>query len=367
MKELLITNRFVEIKVKKIFILCSVLAVISSAQAGYRMTPREAIYYWASQGHLKNLKALQKSGYSLDMPDSRGYQAICEAVERKNVKAFRTLKKAGAKMNVFCLYNVSQEQRQEFEKSYNALSPVIPVMTEDMLKEDGAEATDAKTVSQDLGVKVSNTDFLDTSNITISQNESSENLHSKDETESIVFKPYISAGLFYGTSKSSLMVSGQQKGKYHVSDKVPGMMLAFGAKIFNFRTELAFQGHAEATDKVIDNAVKNRLQTYAGFINAFYDIPTGIALTPYVGAGIGMAHNKTTLSDNVIKYSNSNWSFAWQLALGLNYPLTENLIADLGYRYTDYGRVNLVNENGIKYKNDDIRMHNIMLGLRYEM
>ena len=106
---------------KKIFLLSLMLGVAPVALADYRMTPREAIYYWASQGHVKNLKALQKSGYSLDMPDAHGKQAVCEAVDKNDVQAFKTLQKAGANMNVFCLYDMPQEKRYEFNQAYYGL------------------------------------------------------------------------------------------------------------------------------------------------------------------------------------------------------------------------------------------------------
>ena len=341
------------------------LGVAPVALADYRMTPREAIYYWASQGNQKNLKALQKSGYSLDMPDARGNQAICEAVEKNDVKAFKTLQKAGANMNVFCLYNVSAEKRYEFNQAYYGLPLVVPAMTKTMLEEEIEPLPKAVETAQTPtppSVEEDSVQF-----ISGSYTEPEQEVAETSEG-SVVFKPYVAANLFYGRSKSKLLAEGDaQKHSYHSSDDVPGMALAFGTKIHDFRAELAIQGHMKASDKIIDGLVKNSTQTYAGFLNLYYNIPTGIALTPYIGAGVGLAHNKATLTDDIVKYSKSDWSFAWQLAAGLNYAITDNWVADLGYRYTDYGKVNIVKENGIKYTTDNIRMHNVTLGLRYEM
>ena len=350
---------------KKVFLLSLMLGVSTVSLADYRMTPREAVYYWASQGHLKNLKALQKSGYSLDMPDAHGKQAICEAVDKNDVKAFKTLQKAGANMNVFCLYNISQEKRYEFNQAYYGLPLVIPAMTENMLEEESISlpppTTEVQPIQQDISVPA-----IDP--VQYTEESYTPSLDTKEkETESLVFKPYIAMNLFYGKEKSKLKISGSQKKSYHMSDSVPGLALAFGTKFSNFRAELSVQGHSKTSDNVIDASVKSKTQIYAGLINAYYDIPTSIALTPYIGAGFGLAHNKSTLTNDVVKYSNSNTSFAWQLAAGLNYALTDKWIADLGYRYTNYGKVNVVNENGVKYKVDDIRIHNITLGLRYEM
>lgn len=350
---------------KKLFLLSLMLGVSTVSLADYRMTPREAVYYWAGQGHLKNLKALQKSGYSLDMPDAHGKQAICEAVDKNDVKAFKTLQKAGANMNVFCLYNVTAEKRYEFNQVYYGVPLVLPVMTESMLEDETTLLPKAVTEIQPAQEKEV-LPAIDSVQYTEESYTPSSDIEEK-AAESLVFKPYVAMNLFYGREKSKLKTSGQQKASYHMSDNVPGLALAFGTKLSNFRAELAVQGHTKASEKVIDGAIKNKTQTYAGFLNAYYDIPTGIALTPYIGAGIGLAHSKSTLTNDVVKYSNSNTSFAWQLAAGLNYALTDNWVADLGYRYTNYGKVNLVNENGVKYKVDDIRIHNVTLGLRYEI
>lgn len=366
---------------KKVLLLSLMLGVAPAALADYRMTPREAVYYWANQGSVKNLKALQKSGYSLDMPDKNGKQAVCEAVDKNDVKAFKTLQKAGANMNVFCLYNMSQEKRYEFNQAYYGLPLVVPAMTESMLTEE--EGTSPKFVP--IVSEIRNTPSQDTLPVSDSvqfKQESYEKPESiteeKDKyvdisaedqttTDSVVFKPYVAANLFYGKGKADLEALGATKNSYRISDETPGLALAFGTKFYDFRAELALQGNTGFDKSVIDGAVKAKVQNYAGFLNLYYDIPTGTALTPYIGGGVGLAHNKATLKDSFVKYHNSNSYFAWQLAAGLNYALTDNLVADLGYRYTDYGKVNVVNENGVKYRVNDIRMHNVTLGLRYEM
>lgn len=359
---------------KKVFLLSLMLGVAPAALADYRMTPREAVYYWASQGHLKNLKALQKSGYSLDMPDIHGRQAVCEAVDKNDVKAFKTLKKAGANMNVFCLYNMSQEKRYEFNQAYYGLPLVVPVMTESMLEEEIAvipTTLQPQPVEYDVVEIQQQEEALPTVEsvqyTSESYEDSSDGVYSSDSTESVVFRPYVAANLFYGREKSELKIDDDTKRSEKMSGSVPGLALAFGTKVSDFRAELAIQGHGGFSEKVMDGEVKSKVQSYAGLLNAYYDIPTGTSLTPYVGAGVGFARNRASLSDNTVKYSGSDWSFAWQLAAGLNYALTDNLVADLGYRYTNYGKVNVVNENGVKYKVDDIKMHNVTLGLRYEL
>ena len=93
--------------------------------------------------------------------------------------------------------------------------------------------------------------------------------------------------------------------------------------------------------------------------NLLYDIPTGSAWTPYIGAGAGVAHlwfkgYGDTQTDSL---------FAYQGIAGLGYNIDQNLTIKMDYRYfatldprfnTDYGVV-----KG-KYQN-----HTLMIGFTY--
>ncbi|MDX1373942.1 MAG: outer membrane beta-barrel protein [Burkholderiales bacterium] len=85
-------------------------------------------------------------------------------------------------------------------------------------------------------------------------------------------------------------------------------------------------------------------------VNGYYDIPFKIAdrVTPYVGLGIGRTKNKV----DDIKYSEpgpppasgkvpggSDTSTAWQVTLGANIRVMRNLVIDIGYRYSDLGKL----------------------------
>lgn len=72
-------------------------------------------------------------------------------------------------------------------------------------------------------------------------------------------------------------------------------------------------------------------------------------LHPFVGAGIGIAWNKTRnfkaiqLSTGIEQASpqsgNVKRNFAWQAMLGVGYNITQHLIADIGYRYVNVGKI----------------------------
>lgn len=120
------------------------------------------------------------------------------------------------------------------------------------------------------------------------------------------------------------------------------------------------------------------------FLNAYWDIDTGTAFTPYVGGGLGMAIIDTKFkaknTDYTIPedYSFSSGSktvtnFAWNVGAGLGYDITESWTVDLGYRFVSLGSVKSKNleadYNGdvyeAKVKTEHLYQHQVALGLRY--
>ena len=129
-------------------------------------------------------------------------------------------------------------------------------------------------------------------------------------------------------------------------------------------------------DSVVDVKTDIRLQT--AMLNAWYDIPTGTAFTPYVGGGLGVAfiRHKSTATENPgaadeerIHASKNFSNFAWSLGGGLAYNINDNWALDLGYRYIDAGdhKMSYQGEGGsyLYSKIDKIESHDIMLGVRY--
>ncbi len=94
-----------------------------------------------------------------------------------------------------------------------------------------------------------------------------------------------------------------------------------------------------------------------GLVNGYVDIGTWYGVTPFVGAGVGVAQNRLSgLTDNGFTYTPSVFtnggaptggyfsdgtktSFAWALMAGLDFNVTENLKLELGYRFLDYGKL----------------------------
>jgi outer membrane autotransporter protein len=115
------------------------------------------------------------------------------------------------------------------------------------------------------------------------------------------------------------------------------------------------------------------------FLNVFFDINTGTQFTPYVGGGLGVAiidtdgnykvtEDGNTLFDN--SASNSETNFAFNLAAGVGYDVSDNFTLDLGYRYADFGEGetgNVIDVSNVSLKGEArIVAHEVLFGLRYE-
>lgn len=96
------------------------------------------------------------------------------------------------------------------------------------------------------------------------------------------------------------------------------------------------------------------------FLNGYYDFRNDSAFTPYVGAGLGLGFidNKIEIETTGpgVNYSNSksklNTVFAWNVGAGVSYAITDNISADLAYRFVGlgYNEVYSANDLGLDTK-----------------
>jgi opacity protein-like surface antigen len=113
--------------------------------------------------------------------------------------------------------------------------------------------------------------------------------------------------------------------------------------------------------------------------NGYYDLGRFDRFTPYVGAGVGVAYNKT---DEVYFTGNpfltnriegdSRWSLAWALMAGVGMQLTDRITLDLGYRYLDMGKAQSGHYDDFtppqwnpRVRIDDLAAHEFKIGLRF--
>ncbi len=81
------------------------------------------------------------------------------------------------------------------------------------------------------------------------------------------------------------------------------------------------------------------------FLNAYWDFHNNTAFTPYIGAGLGLGFIRSkyelTVKANGLEdsesFNDTKTVFAWNVGAGLSWAATENLSADLAYRFVRLG------------------------------
>ncbi len=110
--------------------------------------------------------------------------------------------------------------------------------------------------------------------------------------------------------------------------------------------------------------------------NLYYDFKRGGGFNPYVGAGLGMANNQTSVGGTQTGGSigeASNWGLAGALMAGFTVTLSQNLNFDAGYRFLYLGDTktgDIRNAAGTVVSGpsvDDIHAHEFRFGLRWDV
>lgn len=100
--------------------------------------------------------------------------------------------------------------------------------------------------------------------------------------------------------------------------------------------------------------------------NGYWDIATGGPVTPYLGAGIGVA--QVSMNDvgalGLTLADDDDTVFAYQFATGVVFDLNPMLALDLGYRYFATTDPEFKDSEGFKF-DSEYQSHNLSLGLRY--
>ena len=120
-------------------------------------------------------------------------------------------------------------------------------------------------------------------------------------------------------------------------------------------------------------------------LNGYFDLGTWYGITPFVGAGVGVARNMMAgFSDTSLTtiagvttpsgggYANGDKThFAWALHAGLAYSVTPNLKLETAYRYLNLGEATtgvlncFCGQTFSPIKVKDLDSHDIRIGFRY--
>lgn len=126
-----------------------------------------------------------------------------------------------------------------------------------------------------------------------------------------------------------------------------------------------------------DDPLHTEVTSYTMMVNAYKDLGNWGGITPYLGAGLGLAYNKVddvyfTGNPALVNriHGDNDLSFAWALMAGIGYQISDRAVLDLGYRYSDLGsaqseRVDSANFVNPRVDIDDITANEFKIGLRY--
>jgi opacity protein-like surface antigen len=119
------------------------------------------------------------------------------------------------------------------------------------------------------------------------------------------------------------------------------------------------------------------LESTSYLVNGYVDLANWSGITPYVGAGIGVASNRFTEVTREINLGNAfvgridlprytSTNLAWALMAGLSADLGSGFKVDVGYRYMHMGDAHTRPDDlqsGIRTK--DVNAHEFRIGARY--
>jgi len=133
----------------------------------------------------------------------------------------------------------------------------------------------------------------------------------------------------------------------------------------NFRVEATAGYRFRASLTTPTNDLQAELQTYTGFVNAFWDITNYNGVTPYLGFGVGIAYHYLSDIDLPVGSRNGGRAdLAYNFTAGVSYDLTDSMALDLAYRYVDLGLARSRGSNQLTV--DDLTSHEVKLGVRYK-
>lgn len=116
--------------------------------------------------------------------------------------------------------------------------------------------------------------------------------------------------------------------------------------------------------------VRATVQSTSFLLNGYLDLGTWFDMTPYVGAGAGIAQVRLSDFQSAVAppFANadrSQWNFSYAGMAGVAYKVAANMQVDVGYRYHNVGNVSSVTGAAGTYTLKNIAAHEVRFGLRW--
>jgi OmpA-OmpF porin, OOP family len=180
--------------------------------------------------------------------------------------------------------------------------------------------------------------------------------------------PYISFGAGASWLRDA-KTSGGGVNLHHEYETGWGGLGAVGYGLGNgirLEGELAYRHNG--VDKADTGAASGSANAWTFMGNGLYDFTLGWPVTPYVGAGVGLArvnYKNETIPGSTATVNDSDTTFAYQGIAGLAYAINDNLKLDLSYHYLTAVNPRVSTSSGTSV-DSQYRDHAVFLALRWE-
>lgn len=152
------------------------------------------------------------------------------------------------------------------------------------------------------------------------------------------------------------------------SDTGIGITAAGGYAFGPVRVEGELGWRNNGLDKVGGSSASGELEPWSFFTNGYYDINTGTAFTPYVGAGVGVAYFDGNISAGGTPISDMGRAgFAYQGIAGVAYKIDEAVSLKAEYRYMATEQIEIPNSAALGggHGNINYQANSVLVGFIY--
>lgn len=184
--------------------------------------------------------------------------------------------------------------------------------------------------------------------------------------------PYVSGNIGISIVNDLTATGVDDQGPWSANtslDKGYAIHAALGYDFNPIRAEVELGYAKNDFDKVDTNekATDGDVTATTLFANAYYDFHNSSSFTPYLGAGLGYAkisYNDLNGQDWDNPFDEDDSVFAYQFMAGIAFVITDNISADLSYRYMSTSDPTMEDSYGTK-TDFEYDTHNILLGMKY--
>ena len=144
-----------------------------------------------------------------------------------------------------------------------------------------------------------------------------------------------------------------------------GMSLRTEFEYLN-RSNFGYMSNPAFTNSGSPISLSSKIISQTLFANAFYDFHNATLFTPFVGGGIGAAINKSTMALNTDTVETVDTRFAWHVGTGVAVTVTEIMLLELSYRYTDLGGAVWATGGGFELTTNSLHANEFLFAARLQ-